>query len=197
MLEKTTTAMLQGLTDPDNDIVWREFDARYRPVIERFVRRMGLPEADASDVTQDTLLKFLRAYRAGSYDRERGRLSSWIIKIARNCACDMLRARAARGERRGASAYAVIPGENQLEIIWREECRDALLEAALARLRSETRTEEQTIRIFEMLTAEGLPAQRVAQETGVTLNDVYLAKHRCLKRLRSIVADMSIAYELE
>ncbi len=47
MLEKTTTAMLQGLTDPDNDVVWREFDARFRPVIERFVRRMGLSEADA------------------------------------------------------------------------------------------------------------------------------------------------------
>ncbi len=197
MLEKTTTAMLQGLTDPDNDVVWREFDARFRPVIERFVRRMGLSEADASDVTQDTLIKFLHAYRAGRYDKQRGRLSSWIIKIARNCACDLLRASAAQGARRGASAFVEVPGENQLELIWREECRDALLEAALARLRAETRTEEQTIRIFEMLAVDGLSVQRVSQETGATPNDVYLAKHRCLKRLRAIVSDMSIAYELE
>ena len=37
----------------------------------------------------------------------------------------------------------------------------------------------------------------VAGDLGMTANDVYLAKHRCLARLREIVAQLDELYELK
>ena len=60
MLTRTTTALLEGLLEQTNDETWREFDARYRPIIVAFARRVGLGETDAADVAQETLLRFVR-----------------------------------------------------------------------------------------------------------------------------------------
>jgi len=70
----TTTALLDGLHDPANEEVWREFDTRYRPIILGFAVKLGLSDEDAADVAQDTLARFVQEYRAGRYDRTRGRL---------------------------------------------------------------------------------------------------------------------------
>lgn len=56
---RTTTALLDGLVDPANAEVWDEFDRRYRPIIVGFAARLGLADADAADVAQDVLTRFL------------------------------------------------------------------------------------------------------------------------------------------
>ena len=56
----TTTAMLEGLRDPGNETVWRDFDERYRPVLIGFAQRLGLTAADAEDAAQETLLAFMK-----------------------------------------------------------------------------------------------------------------------------------------
>ena len=37
-LERTTTALLNGLFDPRNAAAWETFDRRYRPILVGFVR---------------------------------------------------------------------------------------------------------------------------------------------------------------
>ena len=93
---RTTTHLLEGLFDPAADSVWQEFDRRYRPIIVGLARKMGLADEDAADVAQETLVRFIKAYRAGQYHREKGRLRSWIIGIAIYRIADARRARAAR-----------------------------------------------------------------------------------------------------
>src|SRR5882672_6361039 len=102
MLVKTTTLLLAGLTDPANREIWREFDDRYRPVLQAFARRLGLADEDADEIAQDVLARFVERYRAGEYDRERGRLRSWIFGIARTRVADWRRSRARRREERGS-----------------------------------------------------------------------------------------------
>ena len=80
-ITRTTTVLLEGLHDASNDAVWGEFDRRYRPVVFGFARRLGLDDADAADVAQETLTRFLEEYRRGVYDRERGRLRSWLVTL--------------------------------------------------------------------------------------------------------------------
>ena len=79
----TTTVLLDGLYDPANSVVWRQFDQRYRPIIIGFARRLGLTDDDAADIAQETLVRFVKEYRAGKYDRTRGRLRTWIIAMVR------------------------------------------------------------------------------------------------------------------
>ena len=194
---RTTTTLLGELREPANEAVWQAFDARYRPVLVALARRLGLGEEDAADAAQEALVRFVRSYRAGKYDRGRGRLSSWIIGIARNCIIDQQRARAKRRKERGLSALTKLPDHNHLTKIWDAECDREILRRAFRSLRDETRIDTHTIRAFELLAVGQRAPSEVAAELDMTMNDVYLAKHRCLKRLRPIVTALKAAYETD
>jgi RNA polymerase sigma-70 factor (ECF subfamily) len=193
----TASALLVELFDQDNRTAWDTLDRRYRPVIIAFARRLGLGAADAADAAQETLTRFLQAYRANRYDRNRGRLRSWIIGIARNCIADIKRNRAARRERDGASMMADLPDEHQLDAIWETECQRAILWQALEELRRSSRLHPKTIEAFRLCGILQQPASAVAEELGMTVMAVYVAKHRCLAQLREIVKRLAALYEDE
>lgn len=195
MLTRTTTALLEGLLDPADEATWREFDERYRPILVAFALRLGVQAEDAADAAQEALVRFVGAYRSGRYDRDRGRLRSWIIGITRNCVRDLQQKRAARHEF-GLSAAADLADDATLVQAWDEECEQAILRRGLEELRSETRAGAATVRAFELVVLEAMPPARVAAELGLSLNEVYLAKHRCLKRLRSILSRLDQMYEV-
>jgi RNA polymerase sigma-70 factor (ECF subfamily) len=196
MLTHTTTALLEGLADPADEETWRAFDARFRPMLNGFARRLGLAPEDAADAAQETLTRFVRAYRAGKYDRNRGRLRAWIIGIARHCIIDLKQSRAARAKERGLSAVAELPDDTTLTELWDTECEQEILRQGLDELRRETKTDARTLRAFEMVAFDGRRPAEVAQELAITTNDVYLAKHRCLKRLRAIINQLDELYEV-
>ena len=196
MQTRTTTTLLENLRDPDNASAWQRFDARYRPVLIAFARKLGLGDEDAADAAQETLVRFVGLYGAGTYRRERGRLSSWIIGIARNCIIEQRRARATRREWRGMSALKELPDDNHLSKIWDAECDREVLRHAIRSLRRETRIDARTISAFELLAFRQLSPSEVAVKLDMTMNEVYLAKHRCLKRLRLIITSLEAAYEI-
>lgn len=195
-INTTTSQLLEGLFDRTNDDAWRECDARYRPIIISFARKLGLSEEDAADVAQETLTKFLSEYQAGKYDRTRGRLGSWIVGIAKYRIADLKRSRMRRREQRGGSAIADLPDDDSLEALWEAEVRRAILNRSVSGLRKETRMNPRTIRAFEMIALEQKSAPEVAKELGMSVNDVYVAKNRTIERLRKIRDVLSAAYEL-
>jgi RNA polymerase sigma-70 factor (ECF subfamily) len=195
MLTRTTTALLEGLADPADGATWQAFDARFRPVLLAFGRRLGLGDEDAADTAQDTLTRFVRSFRDGKYDRTRGRLSAWIIGIARHCIAELRESRARRREERLSKAEE-LPDDAALTRIWDAECQRQILHEAVQELRRVSRTDPRTVRVFEMLAFEQRRPADIARELGISANDVYLAKHRCLKRLRSIVSELEEAFGL-
>lgn len=193
----TTTALLDGLLDPAQEQAWREFDARFRPILRAFAAKLGLSHADAEDVTQETLVRFIKHYRAGKYDRTRGRLSSWLVAIAQNCIYDLHQNRAERMEQRGESAMLPLSETGQLDDLFEQECRRLLIEQAMNELRATTRMDEKTIRAFELVAIQQKSVAEAAAETGLAADSIYAAKHRCLSQLRDILARLHTAYELE
>jgi RNA polymerase sigma-70 factor (ECF subfamily) len=186
MLPKTNTVLLAGLLEAGNDEVWRDFDGRYRPVLRAFAGRLGLAPNDAEEIAQETLAQFVELYRAGKYDRERGRLRSWIFGIAQRRVADVRRARERRREKRGESALEPLTSEPELEHLFEEEWQRALLAAAFAELRA-GRTDPQSIRALELLASGNRSADEVATELSMTANAVYAAKHRAVVKLREIL----------
>jgi len=186
MLPKTNTVLLAGLLEAGNDEVWRDFDGRYRPVLRAFAGRLGLASADAEEVAQETLARFVELYRAGKYDHERGRLRSWIFEIAQRRVADVRRVRERRREKRGESALEPLTSEPELEHLFEEEWQRALLAAAFAELRA-GRTDPQSIRALELLASGNRSADEVATELSMTPNAVYAAKHRAVVKLREIL----------
>lgn len=194
---QTTTTLLEGLLDARNDAVWREFAERYEPVILGIARRLGLNEQDAADAAQETLIRFLQEFRAGKYDREKGRLGAWITSMARFRVADSYRAKARDRKVRGDSAFDFVPTEDDMEKLWDEECRREIIRKAMQRLADGTNLNEQTISLFRGLTLEQKRPTDVAAEHGVSIDVVYKSKQRCLTQLRKIIDELNAAYELE
>lgn len=193
----TTTLLLDSLNDPANESVSREFDERYRPILIGMARRFGLDPHDAADAAQEALAQFFRDYRAGKYDRERGRLRSWLMRILHNRVRDLQRAAARRREHRGDSAMIGLPDPDEMEGAWEQEERRAILKRALLVLRSETNTEERTIRVFELVALDQAPASSVAENFSMETAEVYRIKNRLAKRLRGIVETLTDAYRTD
>lgn len=195
--EATTTALLESLLDPAGDQAWRDFDARYRPVLRGFALKLGLSYADAEDVTQESLARFVKYYRLGKYDRARGRLSSWLVSIAQNCVFDLQSSKAGRMERRGESAILDLSDSNALDSLFDQETRRVILETAMHELRTGTKADPRTVRAFEMVALQNRSVADAVAETGLSADSVYAAKHRCLTLLRQIVSRLHLAYEVE
>ena len=191
----TTTQLLRDLLDPAAETVWEEFDGRYRPIIVGFARRLGLADADAADLAQETLTRFVEAYRQGRYDRRRGRLRSWIIGIAKHVVADQRAAGAKQRQWRGNSALDLLADDAELTAIWDAERQAAILALAMDELRAHSRTSGNSIRAFEMVAFEGRSADDAATTLQMTRHDVYVAKHRVTERLRGIVERLETVFD--
>ncbi|MEO1130040.1 MAG: sigma-70 family RNA polymerase sigma factor, partial [Planctomycetota bacterium] len=141
----------------------------------------------------ETLLRFVTLFRAGRYSRTKGRLSSWLLGIARNCIAGARERAIRRGFPRSATDNAI--DQQRLSAMWAEERERAILRESLRRLWDETALDERTLMAFDLFALRGGTASAVAHELGIKTNDVYVAKHRCLRRLRGIVNELSNAYD--
>lgn len=194
---KTSTYLLDALRDPQNHSAWLRFDERYRPLVVHYACRLGLRPEDAEDAAQQTLLAFNTAYQRGQYDRAKGRLRHWLFGIAHNEIHSVLRRLPNREKQivdQGDcdSFFDALRDEDQLERIWEEEWRRAVLQECLAHAR---RTfEPRTLAAFELYAWKGWPAPRVAEHLGISENAVFLAKHKILKSIRQLLPMMEEAW---
>ena len=187
----TNTHLLEGLQDPNNDAVWKQFVNRYRPLIVRYARRsFGFSADDADDAAQVALAAFVEAYQKGQYDRDKGQLRKWLFGIATTRLRNLLRRRARLREVQvvdkstGTGLILSIPDDCQLEETWEEEWRRAVYRQCMEEIRFQF--DAKTVEAFELYVHNGRSADLVAETLEMTPNAVYLAKHRILKRIREI-----------
>jgi RNA polymerase sigma-70 factor (ECF subfamily) len=187
-ITRTSTALLEGLRDSGDESAWREFEARYRPLVFAVARRLGLQDADAEDAAQETLAAFVQAYREHRYDREKGRLRQWLRGIACHKVRDLLRRRG-----REVSASDRTDAERMLEQVpdahaqsaWDDEWSKAVLRDCLEQVRGEV--EPQTFEAFLLFALREWPARRVAEHLQISEAVVYQSKSRVLKRVRELI----------
>jgi hypothetical protein len=90
-----------------------------------------------------------------------------------------------------------LPTDDHLAEIWAAERKREILRRAVRTLYDKTRIDPRTVRAFELLVFHQRIAGEAAAELSMTVNDVYLAKHRCLKRLRPIVDEIRAEYDAD
>lgn len=177
--------LLTRLQDLD-DAAWTQFAERFRGPIVNMATRAGLREDRAEDAAQSALLAFLARYREGRYDREKGRLSSWLFGIAYR-EIQMSHRRGAREERQAPGSnrttfWSALPDETEAHRSWDEDWKRIQLEQCLDRVRGEV--EPTSFEAFERVAVHHQSPAQVAEALGITRNAVFIAKHRVLKRLR-------------
>ncbi|MBX3373702.1 MAG: RNA polymerase sigma factor [Phycisphaeraceae bacterium] len=182
--------MLAGLVASDND-AWRDFTGRFRQPIVRFARSLGLSGAAAEDVAQETLIAFADQVRRGRYDRARGRLSRWLFGIAYRQALNERRAGARRAARTApADSHLVdsLPDEQSATRTWDRLWERSVLEQCLQQVRGEV--DPDTFRAFELVIRDEKSPADAASILGRPVKLVYNAKHRVLKRIRELRAEL-------
>lgn len=185
---KTTSTTLERLALSERGSVWDQVLGRFRRPILHFAQRMGLPEEEAEEVTQETLTVFTVSFREGRYDRSKGRLSHWLFGIATRqilCARRRLAARAARLRvGKDTSFWSAVPDKAAGKEFWVKEWERAVLQAYLNRVRAEVSSE--TYRAFHMVVSAGRTPAETAFTLGIPVKTVYNAKHRVLQRIRQL-----------
>lgn len=183
----TTTLVLEKLKNADEE-AWNLFVGRFRRPVVKFAHDLGLAPHEAEDAAQEVLAQFVTAYREGRYDRNQGRLHSWLFGIAHKTVLNRRRT-LAREQRRSPAGqrtafWDAIPGEEEARQSWDKSWQQAVLDHCMTQVRAEL--EPKTVQAFELFAMDGRPASDVAAELEMSSNAVFLAKHRVLKRIREL-----------
>lgn len=168
----------------DRDAAWREFRARYAPMIAGFARRCGATRADVDDIVQDVMTAFVAAHAEFVYDPARGRFRGWL----KTCAVRVALRRAGKNLRLGGVPLDQVPEpEAAAEPLWNDVWEKQLVAEALAELRRR-HAGDASFRAFEGYVLHDRPAAAVAAELGISVERVYQAKTRLTRELREALA---------
>jgi len=195
-ISRTTTAMLSALHDADDVAAWEAFDARYRPILHGFARHLGFSDADAGDLAQEVVVRFVQRYREGRYDRGRGRLGAWLIGIARNAALDLHRRRRRTSVSLDDLAERVA-ADQDLDQAWTRCRQERILGLAMERVRDEGRTDPRTFEAFQLVAIRGVAPQMVSETLGISIESVYAARSRVARRLQAAVEEIGLEFDEE
>lgn len=186
----THQSLLARLRGGDDQEAWAECFQRYRDLILGVARRRGFAGADGEDLLQDVFVELGKSLPKFEYDQERGRFRGFLKTIT-------VRAIGKRLRRRGpapaigtdpemAPDEAVGAPDPEFEATWEAEWRQYHLRLAMGVLHNEVRATD--LRAFEAVTQGQRDPRAVASELGISVESVYQAKSRILKRLRELIA---------
>jgi RNA polymerase sigma-70 factor (ECF subfamily) len=183
----TRPSLLLRIRDPGDRQAWNEFVEVYAPLVYGFLRRQGLQDADAADLTQETLHAVSAAAGRLDYDPSRGTFRGWLFTVVRNRLRNFLalQARQARpsGDTNAQRLLAAVPAREQDQAaLWEQEYEARLFACAAERVRPTL--QESTWRAFWLTAVEGKSGQEAADALGLTCAAVYLARRRVTARLK-------------
>jgi RNA polymerase sigma factor (sigma-70 family) len=182
-------------------LAWEDFYSIYRPLVIGVARRAGLNAEEAEDVLQDVMGELRRRIQGFEPDRKRGPFKAWLLNLVRWRIKDQIRKRPVRAEVNTASApdalhlVAQEPTSDCSEEEWDRAYHQRLLEQALEKVRN--KADETQFQIFRICTSQKIKAQKVAETFGVSVVQVYLAKHRVSKLIKREVQRMDKATNRE
>jgi RNA polymerase sigma factor (sigma-70 family) len=184
----TSASLLARLQQaPADETAWTEFVRRYGTLIQGWCRHWGLQEADSQDVSQDVLLKLVRAMQAFRYDPTQ-RFRGWLKTVAHHAWQDLARSRkqvGAGGNPAAGDPLQSLAARDDLAVWVEKAYEQELLERALQRVRP--RVQPRTWDAFRLTAFDGLAGTEVATKLGMAVTSVYKAKSNVQKLLEAEV----------
>lgn len=172
---------------------WRRLVHLFGPLVYQWCRRHGLQAADAADVGQEVFRSV--ACGIGRFRRERPEdtFQGWLWTITRSKIADNWRQERRQPQATGGSTaqarLADLAAAEPVELPTAEpEIGNSLYHRGLRLIRGEFA--ERTWKAFWRVAVDGRPPAEVAEEMGLSVNSVYLAKSRVLHRLRKELGDL-------
>jgi RNA polymerase sigma-70 factor (ECF subfamily) len=166
---------------------WKDLTDLYRPLILGWLNRQGVPARDLEDLSQEVLLSVVKHLPGYRHSGQRGAFRSWLRTIVCRRTVDYWRAndgdaRASGGSGATAALQEIADPDSALNRQWDEEHDRYVLNCLLDLVEAEF--EPVTLRAFRRLALDGVSGAQAAQELGLSVAAVYMAKSRVLQRIR-------------
>ena len=157
--------------------------------------------AEAEDVVQETMISVAKHMPNFTYDQSAGSFKGWLLNLTRWRITDQIRKRGlltvepfsaepitnlyplSPGER--AADPLAMPASQTLDQLWDAEWQLNLLEAAVKKVK--LLLDPQKYQVFDFYVNKNWPAEKVAATFGISVSQVYLAKHRVTEMIAAEV----------
>jgi RNA polymerase sigma factor (sigma-70 family) len=187
-MDATSISLLERLRERPTDSDWSRLVAVYTPLIQAWMRRQTmLSMADADDLTQEVLSALVRELPAFRHSQRVGAFRHWLRAVTVNRVRHFLRSKRGRVSASGESAMIQMldnleDAESDLSQVWNQEHDEHVAAHLLAAI--EPQFQPSTWAAFRRTALDSVSPQDVANELGLTVKAVVVAKSRVLKRLR-------------
>ena len=181
----TRRSLVERLTDWGDQLRWQEFFDTYWKLIYSAARQSGLTDTEAQEVVQETVITVAKNIDKLKYDPAIGSFKGWLLQITRWRIVDQFRKREPGNAKRPRSSedretatIERVPDSRavDLDAIWETEWKENLFDAAIARVKR--KIEPKQFQMFDCYVRKEWPAAKVAERLGVSIGQVYLARHR-------------------
>jgi RNA polymerase sigma-70 factor (ECF subfamily) len=172
---------------------WKDLTDLYRPLIVGWLNRQGVPARDLEDLSQDVLLGVVKHLPTFEHSGHRGAFRCWLRTIVCSRTTDYWRVLDAGTQAQGGSGATaalqqLADPDSDLNRQWDEEHDRYVLHCLLDLVEEEF--EPATLQAFRRLALDGASGAAVAQELGLSVAAVYVAKSRVLQRIRQEAAGL-------
>ncbi len=189
----TRASLLLRLRDSQDHEAWVEFVEIYEPAIYRQFRKSGLQDADARELTQELFVAVNRQIAKWELAKERGSFRGWLRKVARNRVINWMK----NGQRRMV-AWGGTDSQSIFDELAAEDCPESVefdreLRRSMFQRATEVVRQEQSLKAWQAfwgLAMEGKAPSVIAQELGMSIGAVKVAKCRVFARLKQVVRDL-------
>ncbi len=186
MNETSLSLLAQIRQSPDADS-WNRLVDLYAPLIRVWLRTYDVQDSDANDLVQEVLLAVSKDLSKFDHGGQPGAFRGWLKTILVNRLRKFWRARDRHPRAHGGSNIDARLAQlddpaSEISKIWNRQHDQYVLRQLLDL--TEPHFAPKTWKAFCRVALEGAKPEAVAQELEISLNAVFLAKSRVLRRLR-------------
>jgi RNA polymerase sigma factor (sigma-70 family) len=183
---ETSASLLERLRAGRDDAAWRRLDDLYRPLIRSWLRRDPTLGEEADDVVQEVMSVLVRELPV--FQRQRtGSFRRWLRTVTAHRLAAHYRSRKSRPVALGAPQeecplVQLADSRSELSRMWDDEHDRFVLRRLMDLIAPQF--EPTTLAAFRRVVFDEVAPAQAAEELGLSLNAVLLAKSRVLGRLR-------------
>jgi len=193
----TRVSLLGRLKDWQDQAGWQEFFDTYWKLIYGVARQSSLNDAEAQDVVQETMASVARHMPKFVYNPAIGSFKGWLLNMTRWRITDQFRKRvpmaefsagahdSTTGTQTNPVEQMADPASLNLETLWEVEWEENLLSAAIDKVKRHVDPEK--FQVFDLYAQKGLAPEKVAAIFSISVDQVYLIKHRMTDAIRDEV----------
>jgi RNA polymerase sigma-70 factor (ECF subfamily) len=186
-MNETSLSLLARVRQSADSESWNRLVELYAPLIRGWLRSYGVGGADADDLVQEVLTAVSQELPKFVHSERTGAFRSWLRKILVHRLQNYWRGRKRQLPAKGGSSlqeqlHQLEDDNSGLSRIWNEQ-HDREVIARLVEL-VRPRFQPKTWEAFRRQMFDGQKPAQVAEELGMVVGSVYVARNRVLTALR-------------